>query len=104
MITPQTFPDYQRVNPLDGLPEYLKDPENYYIVQKALLETLSCGKTHSDPVKMAECPKCTQNMITRRKLMKQMGFKSAAQYFAWRRVHEKIEEHQKDRSSKYYDD
>jgi len=53
-----------------------------------LLETLTCGKLHSDVVKMGECPKCTENMLVRRKLLKELGFTSMAQYFAWRQIHE----------------
>lgn len=81
---------FRKVNPLDGLPEFLKDPKNYKKVQKALLDTLSCGKLHSDPLQSMNCKKCTENMVKRRELMKKFGFKSAAQYMAWRKTHEEI--------------
>ncbi len=80
------------VNPLDGLPEFLKDPKNYMPVQKALLNTLSCGKLHSDPLKASECAKCSENMLERRMLMKKFGFKGPEQYMAWRKTHEGIKE------------
>lgn len=84
--------DYQPLKPnvLDGLPAYLKDPKNYEPVQRKLLETLSCGKLHSDIVDIVECKKCTENMQERKALMKKLGFKSAAQYMAWRKTHEEI--------------
>lgn len=84
------FPKFNKANILDGLPDYVKDPANYMTIQKALLNTLSCGKSHSDPVKMAECKKCTENMLVRRQLLKRFGFKNSAQYMRWRRTHESI--------------
>lgn len=78
------------VNPLDGLPEWLKHPKSYMPVQKELLETLSCGKLHSDPAQIMHCAKCTENMGKRRALMRKFGFKNAAQYMAWRKTHEEI--------------
>lgn len=89
-ITPQTFPTLKSVNPLDGLPEYLKKPESYEKVQMALLDTLACGKTHSDPLQMMECKKCAENMLVRRQLMKKLGFSGVEQYMAWRKTHEEI--------------
>lgn len=89
-ITPQTFPTLQRVNALDGLPEYLKDPKNYITVQKALLETMICGKSHSELKMVFECRKCTENMLIRKELMKKFGFKSPNQYMAWKKTHEDI--------------
>lgn len=78
------------VNPLDGLPDWVKHPKNYEKIQRALLETLTCGKLHSDPAQSLHCAKCTQNMVERRKLMQKFGFKNAAQYMAWRKTHEEI--------------
>ena len=78
---------YRKVNPLDGLPEYLKDPKNFYKINKALLETLSCGKLHSELKHVYTCKKCTENMILRKDLMVQFGFKDAKQYLAWKKTH-----------------
>lgn len=77
-------------DPLDSLPDWVKHPKNYMKIQKALLETLTCGKSHSDPVKMAECPKCTENMKARRALMRKFGFKDSKVYMEWRRRQEEI--------------
>ena len=86
MITAKTFPKANRVTA--NMPEHLKDPANYQKIMKALLETLSCGKGHSDPLKMMECAKCTENMRTRKELMDRLGFKSPAQFMAWRKIME----------------
>lgn len=75
---------------LVGLPQYLKEPKNYLTVQKALLETLSCGKSHADPAEMLNCLKCGENMKKRRELMRKFGFKSPAQYMEWKKTHEEI--------------
>lgn len=82
---------YKKVNPLDGLPEWLKDPKNYLPVQKALLETLNCGKLHSDPSASLKCKKCGENMMTRRRLMEKFGFKNSAQYMAWKKTHNELQ-------------
>lgn len=80
-----------KIDPLLAmLPDFVKDHKNYYKIQKALLETLSCRKSHSDPLDMAKCKKCTENMQVRRALLKKFGFVNSAQYMAWRRIHEEI--------------
>lgn len=81
---------FKKVSPLQGLPEYLKDPKSYMPVQKALLDTLSCGKLHSDPSQVFHCAKCSENMVRRRELMRKFGFRNAAQYMAWKKTHEEI--------------
>jgi len=78
------------VNPLNRLPDYVKDPKNYMKIQKALLETLSCGKAHGDPHQMMVCAKCTENLRERNKLMQKFGFTSTAVYMAWRKAQEEI--------------
>lgn len=80
------------VNPLDSLPNFTKDPKNFMKIERALLETLTCGKSHADPSEMALCKKCTENMLERRKLMGRFGFRSIEQYMAWKKTHQKIRE------------
>ena len=81
-----------RVDPLiDSLPEYLKDPQHFEKIQKAIIETVkACKKAHVNLLEMAECETCTENMLIRRALLKKLGFKNARQYYAWRKIHEKI--------------
>lgn len=90
-VTPETFIT-TKVHPLDGMPDSLKDPRNYMKIQRALLETLACGKSHSDLLAMSECKKCQENMLMRRALLKKLGFKHPAMYMAWKKTHEYIKE------------
>lgn len=87
---PTDIKRYIKQDILAGLPEFTKHPKNYEKIQRALLETLTCGKLHSDPAQALHCIKCSENMATRRQLMKKFGFKSPAQYMQWRRVHEEV--------------
>ena len=89
-ITPETFPTLHKVNPLDGLPEWLKDPKHYIPVQKALLETMRCPKSHGEIVDIFKCKTCTENMLIRKALMTKFGFTSPNQYMAWKKNHEEI--------------
>lgn len=85
-----------KVHPiLASLPDYLKDPENFKKIQAKIVDTMisSCG--HSDIIQWSECKKCTDKMLQRRLLLRKLGFKNPAQYMMWRKVHEKIAEHQK---------
>lgn len=77
---------------LDGLSEYVKNPANYTEIKKKLLDTLATKCTHSDLLAYSACKSCTNKMLERRRLLKKLGFKSAAQYMAWQKVHEKIQE------------
>ncbi len=77
-----------RVSPLlKYLPSFVKDPANVYKIERALLETLACPKLHSEVIDMAECKKCTKNMLIRRQLMKEFGFHNQAIYYAWKKTH-----------------
>lgn len=79
---------------LANLPEFLKKPANYIPVQKKLLETMACSKSHSDPLQMFECKTCTDNMLKRRKLMKELGFgddeSTPKRYMLWKKTHEEL--------------
>jgi hypothetical protein len=86
----KTFPKPTPNPRLAGLPAYLKDPKIYDKIQRALLETLSCAKTHSEPSRMFNCATCQTNASERRFLMKKFGFKSVEQYMEWRKVMETI--------------
>lgn len=80
----------KNLNPLGHLPDYVKDPANYETIERALLDTRFCGKTHSEPAQMFDCPKCQEKTIERRALMKKFGFKSAGDYLNWKKIHEEI--------------
>lgn len=78
-------------NPLlEGLPAYVKDPKNFFEIQKSVLETIKTKCSHSDVIEYAKCKICTNKMLERRRLLKKYGFKNPKQYFEWRRVHQEI--------------
>lgn len=85
--------DLRKVDPLGHLPDWTKHPKNYKLIQKALLETTSCKKSHSDPMEMSNCITCTQNMVERRRLMQKFGFKGPEDYMQWKKVHEEIKKY-----------
>lgn len=97
------LPKY-KVNPvLEGLPEYLKDPKNYRKIRKALLEELASSHSHSDILEWSGCFNCQQKAMNQEAMKRKLGFKSPAQYLAWRKIMEKIEEIQKVKLAKYND-
>jgi len=75
---------------LASLPDHLKDPANFEKVQLAIINTFRSTCGHGEVLEWAECPKCSEKMLERRALLRKLGFKNAAQYMAWRKVHEEI--------------
>lgn len=75
---------------LFGLPDYLKTQEAYHYVRRALIEKFACTKGHSDLESSAKCINCARLMNDRRAFIKGLGFKSYAQFYEWRKVHELI--------------
>lgn len=85
-INKDTFPKY-KPNPLfKDLPQGLKDPQNYIKIEKAVMDTMICPTSHADLMEMTQCSTCTSNMRERRHLLKNLGFKSPRQYYAWKKV------------------
>lgn len=94
-ITKDTFPEASKVMKvpvLAGLPEYLKDPANYKKVRKALLETLATTHSHGELIEWSTCVQCQLKMRDHADMVRKLGFTSPAQYYAWRKVSEKVEE------------
>lgn len=73
-----------------SLPAHLKDPANFEKIMKAIHNTISTTCNHAEIVEWGECKKCTKKMMERRLLLRKLGFKNAAQFMAWRKVHETI--------------
>lgn len=92
-ITPETFPKAQKVSVLAGLPEYLMEPDNYVKVRKMLYDILGSTCGHSEATEWATCAKCQIKVRDHADAIRKLGFTSPAQYYAWRKVHEVIEEH-----------
>lgn len=89
-VTKETFPTYKPNPLLAGLPEYLKDPDNYPKVRKALLETLATTHSHSDILEWGSCVPCQRKLRDHAEMVRKFGFKSPAQYMEWQKVHETI--------------
>lgn len=81
----------QKVHILAGLPEYLKDPEVYQKIRKASYEIMGSTCGHSEVIEWATCAKCQKKGTEHADFLRKLGFLSPAQYYAWRRVHEKVE-------------
>jgi alkylated DNA repair dioxygenase AlkB len=80
-----------KTNPLvASLPDYLKNPANYQEIQMKIIESVMTTCSHSDIGEFARCPKCTEKMLERRKLLKKLGFKNPAQYKVWQQIHQEI--------------
>ena|SRR3990167_6973764 len=78
-------------NPLiASLPNYLKDPANFYKIQKALLEAGSTPHSHGSVGEWGKCLRCQRAQWNRKEMMIKLGFKSGAQYMAWKLVHSEI--------------
>lgn len=74
----------------DGMPRHLKEPKNYSIIQKTIMETLAGKCSHGEVVEWAACSKCQRRFAERGAVIKKLGFKSMAQYMAWQKVHQEI--------------
>ena len=89
-ITPKTFPKY-RPNPLfAGMPDYLKDPDNYEKIQRALLDAGATRHSHAEVIDWAGCRECQKKQWARKEMMKKLGFQSGRQYLEWKKVHDTI--------------
>lgn len=69
-----------------GLPDYLKDPDNYDKVRKAILDAGATRHSHGDPMVWAACKTCQKAAWSRKETMKKLGFQNAQQYLAWQKI------------------
>lgn len=101
-ITKDTFPVAPKTHPvLAGLPQYLKNPENYDKVRKTIIETLAGSCSHGEIIEWAGCAKCQRRFAEKGALIKKLGFKSMAQYLTWQKIHEEIRNMQRMSLKKY---
>ncbi len=71
-----------------SLPAALKDPANYDKIMKLLVEAGNTPHSHGDLMAWSSCLKCQRAQHNRAEAMRKLGFRSGAQYFAWRKVME----------------
>jgi len=88
---PVILPKKSKLHPLlEILPLHLKDPKNYFRIKKEILDTVLTNCGHDSITKMAECKKCSENMMKRRLLLKRLGFKNPQQYHMWQKIMDEI--------------
>ena len=93
---PPDFNEPQKVNVLDGLPAYLKDPKHFERIQREIYDMFSGAcTTHSDVTEASVCVKCQKAYARRGDFMEKLGFKSPAQYRAWVKTHTYIRDRMK---------
>lgn len=91
MTEPNILPKQSKLHPLlEMLPEHLKDTRNYFKIKEEIYKTIATNCGHDSIAKMAECEKCSANMMKRRLLLKKLGFKNPPQYHAWQKIHDEI--------------
>lgn len=84
-------------NPLFlGMPDYLKDSANYEKIQKTIIEAGATKHSHGDLETFAACVPCQVKQHERAETMRKLGFRSGAQYMAWRKVMEMIRKPKRD--------
>jgi hypothetical protein len=89
-ITRDTF-EKPKPHPLiASLPDYLKDRANYEKIEKAILDAGATKHSHGEMVDWAGCKACQAKQIDRLRMMKKLGFKNAAQYMTWKKIHQEI--------------
>lgn len=82
-----TIPKNIKPNPIfKGLSNTLKDPKNFKKIEKKLQAILKIDHEHKTASSYAKCQECNSNREERKKMMKDIGFKSIQQYMLWKKV------------------
>ena len=75
---------------LAELPDYLKDKANFNKIQKAIIQAGATKHSHSEVTDWAICVECQKKQRDRAIMMRELGFRTAAHYMLWRKIHEEI--------------
>lgn len=78
-----------------NLPPYLKNPDNFERIMKEILEAGRTSHSHGDIEAWSKCVKCQSALWKRKEMMYGLGFKTAAQYTEWKKIHEEIRSRRK---------
>ena len=90
-VDKEAFKATPKVNPLvKSMAPHLKDPANYEKIQRTILEALASKHSHGEVMEWAACPSCQRRFHERGHVLKQLGFRSPAEYMVWKRIHEEI--------------
>lgn len=70
-----------------GLKKSLKDPACFEEIEKKLIDIIRINHTHKTASSYAKCEECNKKREERKKVMKDIGFKSIQQYLQWKKIH-----------------
>lgn len=83
-----TLPNKIKPSPLmKGLKKDLKDPACFEAIEKQLIDIVRIAHTHKTASSYAKCKECNLKREERKKVMKDIGFKSIQQYLQWKKIH-----------------
>lgn len=83
----KAVPKSLKPNPIfKGLPTSLKDPKMYAKIEKQLFEVLKGDHNHKTAKAYVRCVDCNSRREERKKIMKDIGFKSLNQYMEWKKI------------------
>ena len=71
---------------MKDLPDRLKDPKVFALIERKLAGMLKADHTHEVPSEYVKCFVCQHKRALRLKKLKALGFKSNIQYLEWKRV------------------
>jgi hypothetical protein len=97
----KTLPkELPKVSVFEGMPEYLKDPNNFEQIYKTIYEAGNSRCSHSDVLEYSVCKKCEGARTKRVLTMRKLGFRNGQQYLAWLRTHQNLRVYHKDELAK----
>ncbi len=73
-------------NVLDGLPEELKELDQYETIERRVAEIMKADHKHTKVGAFMKCKKCQPKMAERRTYLQDLGFKDYHQYLKWKQV------------------
>lgn len=73
-------------NPLEGIPEELKDVETYPKIIKEVMKAGYVDHKHKHVVVWNRCKRCQNALARRREVLDKWGFRDYEQFMAWRQV------------------
>lgn len=71
---------------LEGIPEYLKNYDNFFEVERKINEHLLSSHKHKSPSSYVKCAECQEKRKKRTEELKNLGFKSFGQYLEWKKI------------------
>src|SRR3990167_10563823 len=87
----KSLPKQLPQNPmLASLPVWVKNPNNFTKIQKALYEAGVSSCDHAELIEWHNCVKCQMKQHERAEMLRKFGFKEPGQYITWKKTMETI--------------